>query len=72
MLGWDAYSLDLYFAETETVQAVVTMDRLGSGEPVDVPHAYASGPPGPMTRKVLAAGGAADPAGRQPTQPTRG
>ncbi len=56
VLGWDAYSLDLYFAETETVQAVVTMDRLGSGEPVDVPHAYASGPPGPMTRKVLAAG----------------
>jgi two-component system, cell cycle sensor histidine kinase and response regulator CckA len=56
VLGWDAYSLDLYFAETETAQAVVTMDRLGSGEPVDVPHAYASGPPGPMTRKVLAAG----------------
>jgi len=56
VLGWDAYSLDLYFAETETVQAVVTMDRLGSGEPVDVPHAYASGPPGPMTRKVLAVG----------------
>ena len=56
VLGWDAYSLDLYFAETETVQAIVSMDRVGSGEPVDVPHAYASGPPGPMTRKVLAAG----------------
>jgi PAS domain S-box-containing protein len=56
VLGWDAYSLDLYFAETETVQAIVSMDRVGSGEPVDVPHAYASGPPGPMTRKVLAFG----------------
>jgi two-component system cell cycle sensor histidine kinase/response regulator CckA len=56
VLGWDAYSLDLYFAETETVQAIVSMDRVGSGDPVDVPHAYASGPPGPMTRKVLAAG----------------
>ncbi len=56
VLGWDAYSLDLYFAETETVQAIVSMDRIGNGEPVDVPHAYASGPPGPMTRKVLAEG----------------
>jgi PAS domain S-box-containing protein len=56
LLGWDAYSLDLYFAETDTVQAVVSMDRIGDGEPVDVPHAYVSGPPGPMTRKVLAEG----------------
>ena len=57
VLGWDAYSLDLYFAETETLQAIVSMDRVGNGEPVDVPHAYPSGPPGPMTRKVLAEGG---------------
>jgi two-component system, cell cycle sensor histidine kinase and response regulator CckA len=56
VLGWDVYSLDLYFAETGTVRAIVTMDRLGNGEPVDVPHAYASGPPGPMTLKVLAEG----------------
>jgi PAS domain S-box-containing protein len=57
MLGWDAYSLDLYFAETETLQAVVSMDRVGAGDPVDVPHVYPSGPPGPMTRKVMAEGG---------------
>jgi PAS domain S-box-containing protein len=56
VLGWDAYSLDLYSAETGTVQAVVSMDRVGDGDPVDVPHAYASGPPGPMTRKVIAEG----------------
>ena len=56
LLGWDAYSLDLYSAESGTVQAVVSMDKLGNGEPVDVPHAYPSGPPGPMTRKVLAEG----------------
>ena len=56
LLGWDAYSLDLYSAEGGTVQAVVSMDKLGNGEPVDVPHAYPSGPPGPMTRKVLAEG----------------
>ena len=56
LLGWDAYSLDLYSAERGTVQAVVSMDKLGNGEPVDVPHAYPSGPPGPMTRKVLAEG----------------
>jgi PAS domain S-box-containing protein len=57
MLGWDAYSLDLYFAETGTLQAIVSMDRVEIGEPVDVPHVYPSGPPGPMTRKVLAEGG---------------
>ena len=45
LLGWDAYSLDLYSAESGTVQAVVSMDKLGNGEPVDVPHAYPSGPP---------------------------
>jgi two-component system cell cycle sensor histidine kinase/response regulator CckA len=56
ILGWDAYSLDLYAAETDTVQAVVSMDRVGDGEPVDVPHAYPAGPAGPMTRKVLAEG----------------
>ncbi|HEX2219815.1 MAG TPA: PAS domain S-box protein [Gemmatimonadales bacterium] len=56
VLGWDAYSLDLYSAETDTVQAVVSMDRLGDGDPVDVPHAYPSGPAGPMTRKVLTEG----------------
>ena len=56
LLGWDAYSLDLYFADSGTVQAIVSMDRLGNSEPVDVPHAYVSGPPGPMTRKVLAEG----------------
>ena len=46
VLGWDAYSLDLYSAESDTVQAVVSMDRVGGGEPVDVPHAYPSGPAG--------------------------
>ena len=56
VLGWDAYSLDLYSPETATVHAIVSMDRIGDGEPVDVPHAYASGPPGPMARKVLAQG----------------
>ena len=73
LLGWDAYSLDLYFAESGTVQAIVSMDRLEGAEPVDVPHAYTAGPPGPMTRKVLAEGGqlilrdlgtSASPAGR--------
>jgi len=33
VLGWDAYSLDLYFAETETIQAMVSIDRVGSGDP---------------------------------------
>ena len=57
VLGWDAYSLDLYSDESGTVQAVVSMDRVGEGEPMDVPHAYPSGPAGAMTRKVVAEGG---------------
>ena len=57
VLGWDAYSLDLYSADSDTVRAVVSMDRVGDGEPVDVPHAYPSGPAGAMTRKVVAEGG---------------
>jgi signal transduction histidine kinase len=53
LLGWDACSLDLYFPESNAVQAVLTMDSLDGGTPVDVPHAYAAGPPGPMSLKVL-------------------
>ena len=56
VLGWDACSLDLYSAESDTVRAVVSMDRMGNGEPVDVPHAYPSGPAGAMTRKVVTEG----------------
>jgi two-component system cell cycle sensor histidine kinase/response regulator CckA len=56
VLGWDAYSLDLYAAETGTVQAVVSMDRIGEGDPVDVPHAHPFGPAGAMTRKVVSEG----------------
>jgi two-component system cell cycle sensor histidine kinase/response regulator CckA len=56
LLGWDACSLDLYSPESQTVQAVLTMDTLSGEGPVDVPHAYAAGPPGPMTQKVLSQG----------------
>jgi two-component system, cell cycle sensor histidine kinase and response regulator CckA len=56
VLGWDAYSLDLYSAESGTVRAVVSMDRVGGREPVDVPHAYATGLAGAMTRKVATEG----------------
>jgi two-component system, cell cycle sensor histidine kinase and response regulator CckA len=55
LLGWDCCSLDLYFPESETLQAVLTMDTI-EGRRVDVPHAYPSGPPGAMTRRVLADG----------------
>ena len=56
LLGWDACSLDLYSPESQSVQAVLTMDTLNGDFPVDVPHAYAAGPPGPMTQKVLSQG----------------
>ncbi len=55
LLGWDACSLDLYFPETETVRAVLTMDTV-EGRRVDVPHAYAEGPPGPLAARVIAEG----------------
>jgi PAS domain S-box-containing protein len=55
LLGWDCCSLDLYSPESETLEAVLTMDTLG-GRRVDVPHAYPSGPPGAMTRRVLSDG----------------
>jgi signal transduction histidine kinase/CheY-like chemotaxis protein len=56
LVGWDACSLDLYFPESHSVQAVLTMDSLGDA-PEDVPHAYVAGPPGPMSLKVLSEGG---------------
>ncbi len=56
VLGWDAYSLDLYSEDSGMVRAVVSMDRVADGEPVDVPHPYPSGPAGAMTRKVVAEG----------------
>lgn len=52
LLGWDACSFDLYFPETERVQAVLSMDRV-EGLTVDVPHVYTSAAPGPMTARVL-------------------
>jgi two-component system cell cycle sensor histidine kinase/response regulator CckA len=55
LLGWDSCSLDLYFPETETIRAVLTMDTI-NGRRGDVAHAYPGGPPGPMTRRVLAEG----------------
>jgi len=55
LLGWDACSLDLYFPETETIRAVLTMDTV-DGERMDVPHASAAGPPGPMAARVITEG----------------
>ncbi len=55
LLGWDACSLDLYFPETDQVQAVLSMDTL-DGPPADVSHAYTATPPSPMTARVLAEG----------------
>ena len=55
LLGWDACSLDLYSPETDAIHAVLTMDTM-NGRRVDVPHAYPSGPPGPMTRRMLSDG----------------
>ena len=55
LLGWDACSFDLYSPDSRRVQAVLSMDSL-DGAPVDVPHAYTSTTPGPMTDRVLREG----------------
>ncbi|HUR96050.1 MAG TPA: ATP-binding protein [Gemmatimonadales bacterium] len=52
LLGWDACSFDLFFPETGRMQAVLSMDSVG-GPPADVPHAYTSTVPGPMTARVV-------------------
>ena len=56
LLGWDCCSLDLYFPETDQVQAVLSMDSVG-GPPADVPHAYTATTPGPVTTRVIREGG---------------
>jgi two-component system cell cycle sensor histidine kinase/response regulator CckA len=56
LLGWDCCSFDLYFPETDRVQAVLSMDSL-DGPPADVPHAYTATSPGPVTARVIRDGG---------------
>jgi len=55
LLGWDACTLDLYFAESNRVQDVLTMDSF-DGPPVDVPSANTSSLPTPMFARVLREG----------------
>jgi two-component system, cell cycle sensor histidine kinase and response regulator CckA len=52
LLGWDCCSFDLYFPETDRVQAVLSMDSV-DGPPADVPHAYTATSPGPVTARVV-------------------
>jgi two-component system, cell cycle sensor histidine kinase and response regulator CckA len=56
LLGWDCCSFDLYFPETDRVQAVLSMDSV-DGAPADVPHAYTATSPGPVTARVVREGG---------------
>ena len=55
LLGWDGCSFDLYFPETDRVQAVLSMDSM-DGPPADVPHAYTATSPGPVTARVVREG----------------
>jgi two-component system, cell cycle sensor histidine kinase and response regulator CckA len=64
LLGWDCCSLDLYFPESDRVQAVLSMDTL-DGSPADVPHAYTATTPGPVTARVIREGAKLFPASSQ-------
>jgi PAS domain S-box-containing protein len=55
LLGWHAFSLDLYLPEQDLIFPVINIDTL-EGKRVDVAPAYAGKPPSPMVRQVLGQG----------------
>lgn len=56
LLGWDAFSLDLFDAESGTILPVLTMDTL-DGQRVAVPHVYTGVEPSPIAWHTIREGG---------------
>jgi PAS domain S-box-containing protein len=56
LIGWDAYSLDLYTAAEGLVHPVINIDTV-EGKHVDVPPAYTGQAPSPVMQRVLEEGG---------------
>ena len=52
LFGWDACELDLYDAQTDRCQTILTMDIL-DGRRQEVAHSYVGDPPSPRMRRVI-------------------
>ena len=55
LCGWESCSVDLYFAELDRIDAVLTVDVI-DGNTVDIPPAYTGRAPSPMARRVISEG----------------
>jgi PAS domain S-box-containing protein len=55
LCGWESCSVDLYFAELDRIDAVLTVDVV-DGQTVDIPPAYTGRAPSPMARRVITEG----------------
>lgn len=55
ILEYDAFSVDTYARETDSIHSVLTMDTI-NGETKEVPPAYDDRSPSPMARRILEAG----------------
>ena len=52
---WESCSVDLYFADLDRIDAVLTVDVV-EGQTMDSPPAYTGRPPSPMARRVITEG----------------
>ena len=55
LCGWESCSVDLYFAELNRIDAVLTVDVV-DGQTVDIPPAYTGRAPSAMARRVITEG----------------
>jgi PAS domain S-box-containing protein len=55
LCGWESCSVDLYYAELDRIDAVLTVDVI-DGQTVDIPPAYTGRAPSPMAQRVITEG----------------
>ena len=55
LCGWESCSVDLYFADLDRIDAVLTVDVV-DGHTTDIPPAYTGRAPSPMARRVITEG----------------
>jgi PAS domain S-box-containing protein len=56
LFGWDAFVLDLYFSEDDTVQTLLRVNTRNGRKIEAAPDASGTRPPTPITRRVISAG----------------
>ena len=55
LCSWESCSVDLYFADLDRIDAVLTIDVV-DGQTMDIPPAYTGRGPSPMARRVIVEG----------------